>query len=128
MNSLVKKNKFKNTKVHPSSPSNKVIQPPPPSNKVIQPPSSSSNTFMDSITQGFGLGLGSSIGRNVVDKLFNSNNNSNNSNTCNDKNIINSSVNQNKTLTNEDIFKKYEECLEKNESNCDLILQTLKNK
>jgi hypothetical protein len=50
--------------------------PPPPLNQSNvnvnhTKPNSPSSPFMDSIVQGFGFGIGSSIARNTIDKVFN---------------------------------------------------------
>ena len=88
----------------------KQIPPPAPQTPATQPRSNS--IFIDSMVSGFGMGLGNSLAR----KIFEPNKSS-------------EPKPQNPTLTSistpDDIFKKYQECLEHNDPsvNCELLLK-----
>jgi hypothetical protein len=47
------------------------IPPPPLQNSQLNHTKPNSSPFIDSIVQGFGFGIGSSIARNTIDKVFN---------------------------------------------------------
>jgi len=49
----------------------KINIPPPPLNQSTINQTKPNSPFMDSIVQGFGFGIGSSIARNTIDKVFN---------------------------------------------------------
>lgn len=52
-----------------SIPTSNVKSPPPP---ITTPTPNNSPTFMDTIKQGFGIGLGAEVGRKIVDKVIES--------------------------------------------------------
>lgn len=53
----------------------RVYSPPPPATSIVHPPQyTRPNTFFESMTMGLGLGVGSSLGRHAVDKVFASGN------------------------------------------------------
>jgi hypothetical protein len=77
------------------------IKPPPPSNSIPQPVQPNQPTFIDTLSQGFAWGIGTSMAK----KIFNSESKP-------DSNTINNSYKEEKKLTSDDIFIKYEQCLE----------------
>jgi hypothetical protein len=95
---------------------------PPPLKKNISPPPPTTNTYIptpslfDSIKQGFGLGIGSSIGHRVVDSIFKpslSNDELKDKKECN--------------LTTSEMYDLYNKCLEdkKENSKCIKILENI---
>ena len=112
-----KQTQFKNI---PSPP--KVTNPPPPSmspNSSSYPsPSSLSPSFFDSMKQGFGFGVGSSLAHKAVDSIFNS--------PVTDKNngkeidIIKKDVSLNtlNSVNTSELYELYNKCLE--ETNRDI--------
>jgi hypothetical protein len=106
-----KQTQFKNTPPPP-----KVTNPPPmspnSSSYPSSPASSSSPSLFDSMKQGFGFGVGSSIAHKAVDSLFNS--------PVSDKNngkeidVIKKDVN----LNTSELYELYNKCLE--ETNRDI--------
>jgi len=95
--------------------------PPPPSSLPISTPQipqsmqQSSPTMFDSIKQGFGFGIGSSIANKAVNSIFNSNDKKDNTNT--DTNTIN--VDKDYNLIENKIYDLYNKCLENNNNDID---------
>lgn len=99
----------KNNKIQPlpSPPAKPIFNPPP---HVSQSPS-----MMDSIKHGFSFGIGSSIAHNMVNKIFNSNDNLSIDKPHIDKPSI------------DKMYELYNKCLEKNDNNinCSDILEKI---
>ncbi len=86
--------------------------------------SSSSGGFFDSITQGFGFGMGSSIGRNMIDGIMNrpvSLGSSYSSST-----LTNTKENIVEKKTCEDLVKTFRECMTMNSTNFNICSQAYK--
>jgi len=106
--------------------------PPPPRSPLSPPIQKQTETpkigLLDTFVQGFGWGLGTSVSRKIVDKIFSNNDNLDKSNT----NLPNSSnFPTNDSLLNnvtEDLYKKYQDCLEdnSNKNNCYSIIENSK--
>lgn len=97
--------------------------PPPPKSIISQNPTQQNNisqspTMFDSIKQGFGFGVGSSIGNKIVNTIFNSKDKEDT--TENNVKILNDS-----NSTTDDIFKLYNKCLEEKDNSieCNNILE-----
>ena len=115
---------------------------PTPSPSTISTPSTSTpstgNGFFSAITQGFGFGMGSSLGHKVVGGIFGSNNENKQDSTISHTNLSPSNLNQNNTLdiTNSNYTSKYDckklqedylNCLNNLSSNeCDFLLNIFK--
>lgn len=101
---------------------------PPPLKKNISPPPPTTNTYIptpslfDSIKQGFGLGIGSSIGHRVVDSIFKP---SLSNDELKDKKELNGEKECN--LTTSEMYDLYNKCLEdkKENSKCIKILENI---
>jgi hypothetical protein len=93
--------------------------PPPPSKEsspIQHQQNSSSPSIFDSLKQGFGFGIGSSIGHKVVESTFNSIS----------KDSINHEVIQKEcNLTTSQMYELYYKCLEEknNDTKCNDILE-----
>jgi hypothetical protein len=102
------------------------IQPPPPIQKQTETPKIG---LSDTFVQGFGWGLGTSVSRKIVDKIFSSDENLDKNNSANLPNSSN--LPKNDILLNnvtEDLYKKYQDCLENNsnKNNCYSIIENSK--
>ena len=102
-------NKSSQTKQNIPAPSPAPLHVPSPSTTHVP-------SIVDSIKQGFGFGIGSTIARN----LFNTNNK--------DENTKKNEITNEPKLTNDKIYELYNKCLEKNDKNidCTNILQNNK--
>ena len=94
---------------------------PPPSSSHVSTPQipqsmqQSSPSMFDSIKQGFGFGIGSSIANKAVNSIFNSNDKKDNTNT--DTNTIKADKDYN--LIENKIYDLYNKCLENNNNDID---------
>ena len=120
----------------PRSPPPRSPTPLPPIQKQTETPKIG---LLDTFVQGFGWGLGTSVSRKIVDKIFSNDNNLDRSNTNlpnssnfpNSTNLPNdSNFPTNDSLLNnvtEDLYKKYQDCLENNsKDNCYSIIENSK--
>jgi hypothetical protein len=103
--------------IKPRSTSN--VQSPPP---ITTPTPNNSPTFMDTVKQGFGIGLGAEVGRKVVDKVI--------ENTSSDS-VTNEKISEN-SMTCEEETSNMKHCLMfSNSFNCnneiDTYTQCVKN-
>jgi hypothetical protein len=101
-----------NIKQVPPGPANtKQVSPAPSEPSVPQTGSSSGSGFVNSMVSGFGWGIGTSLARKIFEPKITP------------EPQVQVPV-QSDILTSNDIFKKYQECLERNESNtnCEMLL------
>jgi hypothetical protein len=111
---MPRESQLKKSKIQPSPRS-------PPSPQRLSPPPVQKQTeipkigLLDTVKQGFAWGIGTSMSRIIVDKIFSSDANLPNVNLPKNANVLDS--------VSEDLYKKYQDCLENNKENCNLILE-----
>jgi len=134
---MPRESQLKKSKIQPSPRS-----PLPPIQKQTETPKIG---LLDTIKQGFAWGIGTSMSRIIVDKIFSSDANLPNANLPNanlpnanlpnanlpnanfpNANLPNANLPKNDNVldsVSEDLYKKYQDCLENNKKNCNLILE-----
>ena len=96
--------------------------PPPKGNTHNQSPQPQVPSLFDSMKQGLGFGVGSSIGHKAVDSLFNSPHKK-------DENISNENIEKECNLTVLEMYELYNKCLKETEDDnkCNKIIKLNKN-